>query len=202
MCKEDLTLIVAILDRSGSMEAIKEDAIGGFNSFLEQQKEVPGDCQMSIVLFDHEYNQITDYEDVQNIDPLNERTFVPRGCTALFDAVGSTIQSVGEKLDNMPEEEKPSKVLFLILTDGDENASKEYDLAQVKTLIQKQQDEWNWEFVYLAADADGFNTGLKMGLANSSSFDKNNTRGAYSCVSNAIADYRSGDYLKVDKEIN
>ncbi len=150
----DLTEIAFVLDRSGSMNAIASDAIGGFNSFLVDQQAQPGQARLTLVLFDHEYLVLQQNVDIQAAPPLDRRSYVPRGSTALLDAVGRTIDDVGARLAATPEAERPAKVIVAILTDGLENASRDYTYAKVSALIRRQQEKYSWDFLFLAANQD------------------------------------------------
>jgi len=185
--KKGLVEIVFILDRSGSMASIKNDAIGGFNSFLEEQKKVPGEANLTLVLFDHEYNLFYNGVKLQNAKPLDNSTYVPRGTTALLDAVGRTIDDVGVRLDSLPEEDRPEKVIVGILTDGFENASKDYTNTRISEMIDLQQKTYNWEFLYLGANQDAFSVAQSLNIKgiNTSNFVANSigTRSCFSDVS-------------------
>ncbi len=152
--RPDLTEIAFVLDRSGSMNAIAGDAIGGFNTFLTQQQALPGDARLTLVLFDHEYQVTHSGVEIRSVPPLDERTYVPRGMTALLDAVGRTIDDVGKRLAATPEDQRPGKVIVAILTDGMENASRDYTNAKVAAMIRHQQEKYSWEFIFLAANQD------------------------------------------------
>ena len=134
--KEGLTEIISIVDRSGSMQSILDDAIGGFNTFLAAQQRQPGEAKLSLILFDHEYQVVHQAVDIQQVEPLNQDTYVPRGSTALLDAVGKTIDAVGERLAATAESERPSQVIVSILTDGYENASQTYSKPKVAEMIK------------------------------------------------------------------
>jgi hypothetical protein len=152
--REDLTDITFVLDRSGSMESIRDDTAGGFNSFVAEQAKLPGECRISLVQFDDKYEP--NYSNVlaAHIKPLDRSTYQPRGWTALVDAVGKTIVATGERLKAMPEAQRPGKVIFVIITDGQENASHEYVLSVVQEMIQTQEKQFNWQFVFLGAGID------------------------------------------------
>jgi hypothetical protein len=165
MRKSNHTEIVCIIDRSGSMSDIKNDAIGGFNSFLESQKKLPGSASLSLALFDHEYLIPFQNRDIQSVEPLTDKTFVPRGQTALFDAVGRTINEVGARLAATPEPERPEKVLVCIVTDGEENSSRRFSRSQIREMIEHQRGKYNWEFAFLAADQDAFAEAESMGIS-------------------------------------
>jgi len=204
MAKDGLTEIICVLDRSGSMGMIIDDAIGGFNTFLEsQQKLDEGEARMTIAMFDDKYEMIYESEDINSIENFNRETYVPRGCTALNDAIGKTIMGMGEIFNKREENEKPEKVIFVILTDGEENSSKEYDLRKVKDLIQEQTDVWNWEFIFLSSDLKAFEQGASLGIHNTSRFNPTGvgTRAAYCTVADCVSAYRNGDEVKLESNI-
>ena len=159
--RTDLTDITLVVDRSGSMEAIREDAQGGVNAFIREQAGQPGEALLTLVQFD------TEYEFIHRGVPIGqapEYKLVPRGATALLDAVGRAINETGERLAKMPEEDRPGLVVFVVMTDGLENSSKEFDKAQIKKMIQHQQDEFNWHFTFLGANQDAFAEAGAMGI--------------------------------------
>ncbi|MBA2692372.1 MAG: VWA domain-containing protein [Rubrobacter sp.] len=162
--KDGLCEVVCVLDRSDSMATIREDAIGGFNAFLDSQKKHPGEARFTLVLFDHEYDLIHDGADIQNVPPLDGETYVPRGTTALLDAIGRTVDDVGRRLAETPEDERPSKVIVAILTDGLENAIRDYDNRRVSAMIHHQREKYGWEFIFLAANQDAIATARSMSI--------------------------------------
>lgn len=153
--------IAVILDRSGSMQAVKTDTEGGLAAFLETQAEAPGDTTVSLYQFDDQYEAVYENKALADVPAFKLR---PRGATALLDAVGRTITTLGEQLADKPEGERPGEVVVVILTDGHENASAEYGHRQVKALITGQQDTYGWKFVFLGADQDAFAAGASMGI--------------------------------------
>lgn len=155
---DELVEMVCIVDRSGSMDAISSDAIGGFNSFIEGQKQQPGQARFTLVLFDHEYLVVHESEDIARVPPLDATTYVPRGTTALLDAIGRTIDDVGKRLHDTPEPERPGTVIIAILTDGMENASKDYTQNRIAAMIKHQQEKYDWQFLFLAANQDAIAT--------------------------------------------
>ena len=162
--KKGYCQIACVIDRSGSMASVQNDAIGGLNTFLKEQKQLPGKCDIHMVLFDHEY--LVHYSgDIQDAQEFDATTFVPRGSTALLDAIGRTIIDVGSKLDALVEDEKPEKVIITILTDGFENVSNEFSKKSVSELIKQQQDKYQWEFVFLAADEKAIQDAHQYGFA-------------------------------------
>ena len=163
--KEGLTEIISLVDRSGSMQSILDDAIGGFNTFLAAQQRQPGEAKLSLILFDHEYQIVHQAVDIQQVKPLDRETYVPRGMTALLDAVGKTIDVVGERLAAMPENERPSQVIISILTDGHENASQDYSKGKVAEMIKHQTEMYNWAFEFQAANMDAFAAAKELSIA-------------------------------------
>ena len=163
--KEGLTEIISIVDRSGSMQSILDDAIGGFNTFLAAQQRQPGEAKLSLILFDHEYQVVHQAVDIQQVEPLNQDTYVPRGSTALLDAVGKTIDAVGERLAATAESERPSQVIVSILTDGYENASQTYSKPKVAEMIKHQTEKYSWAFEFQAANMDAFAAAKELSIA-------------------------------------
>lgn len=172
MTKANYTDIHVILDRSGSMKVIAQDTIGGFNTFVEEQQKLDvGTCTLSLHQFDDIYQ--TDYlcKNIKNVDLLTESTFV-RGWTALNDAIGRTIVEMGNRYRNMEEYERPSKVIVLIMTDGQENASEKYaDGSLIRDMIKEQTSKYNWEFVYIGANQDAIGTAHNYGIAASNALN-------------------------------
>ncbi|MCS5423030.1 MULTISPECIES: vWA domain-containing protein [Psychrilyobacter] len=152
--KKDYHEVICIIDRSGSMDEIKSDAIGGFNYFVKSQKEFEGETALSLILFNDNYNVVYDGKDIKEVPVLDEKNYIPNGRTAMLDAIGTTIDRVGERLYKTPEAERPEKVIVATLTDGLENASKEYSYQQIAVKVKLQQEMYNWEFIFLAANQD------------------------------------------------
>lgn len=193
MPKENSTLIVMVLDRSGSMEVVRNDTVGGFNTFLgEQQKNNQGDTLITLAQFDHEYELLYNAVPINEVKPLTRETYVPRGMTALLDALGRTINDVGAKLAALNEEDRPSKVIFVVITDGQENASKELNRLKIKEMIEHQTSKYSWEFVYLGANQDSFTEAANYGVSSQSTMNYANTSEgilrAYSTLSRAVSD--------------
>ncbi|MDY0017646.1 MAG: vWA domain-containing protein [Candidatus Delongbacteria bacterium] len=190
MPKKDHTQLICVLDRSGSMESVADDAIGGFNTFIEEQKKQPGTMSVTLVLFDHEYLVPFKNRDIVKVEPLNRKSYVPRGMTALLDAVGRTVNEAGSELSQMKEKDRPEKVIVCILTDGLENASKEFKIEQIKKLIEHQKEKYSWDFVFLAANQDAFEEGGSMGIdaAYTSNFvsDSKGTKDAFVFLNKAV----------------
>lgn len=164
------TEIAFILDRSGSMESMTNAAISGFNEFLKaQQATVDDDGQpipatFTLILFDHEYLAVHNRQDIQTALPLTLETYVPRGNTALLDAIGRTIDSIGNELAAIPEADRPAKVIIAILTDGEENASRLYSMSDINQRITHQTEKYQWEFMFLGANQDAIATAAQMGI--------------------------------------
>lgn len=184
--------IVFILDNSGSMMAVHYDAIGGFNSFLADQKSVPGEASMTLVLFNHRVTTLCDAVPLDGVCALTVSTYQPGGFTALLDAIGITFTKVGKRLEGL--EHKPDKVIVAILTDGQENASREYTHEQIANMIKHQQEKYSWEVVFLAANQDAFSTGKSLNIKadNTANYvaSKDGTRDAYQLMSNTIRGMR------------
>ncbi|WP_190300388.1 vWA domain-containing protein [Rufibacter hautae] len=177
------------------MTSILDDAIGGFNTFLKTQQDTPGEAVMSVVLFDNEFELVHKAKPLHDIPPFNHSTFVPRGSTALLDAVGLTIREIGVRLAALPESERPNKVLFVILTDGHENASNHYTPEQINEMITHQRNVYKWEFLFLAANQDAFTVSERLGIARGNSLNfqasSDGTQKMYRRMSNASSYYRS-----------
>lgn len=162
--KENLTELVFILDRSGSMSALTDDTIGGFNSLIESQKAEEGEAFVTTVLFDDKYELLHDHVNIKDVQPLTRKEYFARGMTALLDAIGRTINTIGERLAKTPEEERPSRVVIAITTDGFENASKEFTKKQIKDMIEHQQSKYSWVFMFLGANMDAVSEAESLGI--------------------------------------
>ena len=189
---QNYTHITMVVDRSGSMTAIKDDAEGGVNQFIEDQAGAPGRCTLTLTEFDDKYEPV--YKAVDpGIAVPNAYKLVPRGRTAMNDAIGKAIVETGEYLKHKPEDERPGLVVFVIVTDGQENSSKEYTGEQIKQMIKKQEDEFSWNFTFLAANIDAFaaGEGLGVGGARVMSFAAHNVGVAYAMAGSSVTRARS-----------
>ena len=160
-----LTEMVFILDRSGSMSHLEADTIGGYNSLIEKQKKEQGEALVTTVLFDDKYEMIHDRADIKKVKPLTDREYYARGCTALLDAIGKTVNSVGKRHKYAPDSEIPQKTMVVIITDGFENASAEFTQPQVKEMIERQKEKYGWEFLFLGANIDAVSTAKNYGIS-------------------------------------
>ena len=193
--KENLTELVFILDMSGSMSSLANDTIGGFNSMIESQKAEPGEANVTTVLFDHDYILLHDHVSIANVNPLTNKEYSPRGTTALLDAIGRTVNSVGARLASTPEEERPSRVVVAITTDGYENASREFTKAKIKEMIEHQQTKYSWVFMFLGANMDAISEAASLGIgsdfARTYSTTTDGLNSVYTSMSCAVSGVRS-----------
>lgn len=194
--------IVNIIDKSGSMYNMIDTAIDGFNSFLNEQKTVDGDAVVTTVTFSNLYNKMYDSVDVQDCALLSAANYRPGGTTALYDAIGKTISHEIDLLGNLPNEERPTKTLCVILTDGQENSSVVYKKGAIKEMIGDMKENFKWEFIFLAADENASLTAETIGISKGNSFAFSNSsdglKDAYDSVSFATSSYRSMKSTKVD----
>ncbi|HIY07612.1 MAG TPA: hypothetical protein H9844_11110 [Candidatus Evtepia faecigallinarum] len=192
--KKNLTELVFILDRSGSMQGLEGDTIGGFNAMLEKQKREPGEAFVSTVLFDDRTEVLHDRVKVGRVRPMTQKEYTVRGCTALLDAIGGAICHIGNIHKYARAEDVPEHTLFVITTDGMENASRRYSAQQVKDMIQRQKEKYGWEFLFLGANIDAVETAGRLGIAPDRAVnyhcDSQGTRLNYEVVSQAVAAVR------------
>lgn len=190
------TEIVFVLDRSGSMSGLEADTIGGFNSLIEKQKKEEGRAIVSTVLFDDRCEVLHDRMDLDNIQPLTENDYYVRGCTALLDAIGGAIHHIGNVHKYAREEDRPEKTLFIITTDGMENASRRYGYEKVKQMIERQKKRFGWEFLFLGANIDAVSVAGRFGIAPERAVrfhnDERGTELNYHVLSETIANVRCG----------
>lgn len=193
--KENLTELIMILDMSGSMYELRDDTIGGYNSLIEEQKKEDGEAFVTTVLFNHSYSVLYDRADIKDVKPLTGGEYIPSGMTAMLDAVGRAITSVGQSLAAMPEEERPSRVMVTIITDGYENSSKEYTWDAIRAMIKEQREKYSWVFTFIGADIDTMKVSGDLGIDSrlSKSYTKSadGTGSVYMSVSNAMKKVRA-----------
>ncbi|MBR2571146.1 MAG: VWA domain-containing protein [Clostridia bacterium] len=193
---QNLTELVFILDRSGSMSGLERDTIGGFNGMIEKQKKLDGDCLVSTVLFDHEQTVLHDRIDLKAVAPMTDSDYCVRGSTALLDAVGGAIHHIGNIHKYIRKEDVPSKTIFVITTDGMENASHLYSVGQVRSMIERQKAEYGWEFIFLGANIDAVESAGRIGISPACSVnyyaDPQGTACVYEGISENIANARAG----------
>ena len=190
-----MTELVFILDRSGSMSGLEKDTIGGFNSMLEKQRKEPGDAVVSTVLFDNETEVIHDRVAIADVPNLTDKEYFVRGCTALLDAVGGAIQHIGNVHKYARKEDVPEKTLFIITTDGMENASHHYTYDKVRNMIERQKERYGWEFLFLGANIDAAAEARRFGIDESMAAnyhcDEAGTALNYEVISEAITSVRA-----------
>ena len=193
MKKNSLTEVVFILDRSGSMSGLEEDTIGGFNSILQKQREEDGDANVTTILFDHEIEMLHKRVNIKEIKNITSDDYNVRGCTALLDAIGYSINFMINVAKNK-NEEKAKNVLFIITTDGYENASKEYSYEKIKKMITYQKEKYNWKFLFLGANIDAISTAKNFGIseefASNYVSDEVGTKLTYEVMNDAILECR------------
>ncbi len=206
--KNNITEIVFILDRSGSMMGLEKDTIGGFNSMIEKQKKQDGDCYVSTVLFDNVSEVLHDRVKLENIPEMTEDDYTVRGCTALIDAIGGAIHHIGNIHKYARPEDVPEHTMFVITTDGQENASHRYTSAQVKKMIERQKEKYGWEFLFIGANIDAVETAARYGIdrdrAVNYNADGKGTQIVYESVARAVCDVRASAPLRADwsRDIN
>ncbi|HPB16723.1 MAG: vWA domain-containing protein [Clostridia bacterium] len=200
--RKDLTELVFILDRSGSMSGMESDTIGGFNSLLEKQKKVDGEAIVTTVLFDDRYELLHDRIGIKGINKIGENEYFVRGSTALLDAIGRTITKIENALNHTSEDERAEKVFVVIITDGYENASREFTYPMIKELIESKKGK-NWEFIFLGANIDVAEESMRIGIARDRAVkfkvDPKGVRANYSVMSDVICKFR--DIGSIDNDL-
>ncbi len=193
--RENLTEVVFILDRSGSMSGLERDTIGGYNSLIEKQKKEEGEVYISTVLFDDKTEVLHDRVSLDKIKPMTEDDYYVRGCTALLDAVGGAIHHIGNVHKYAREEDRPAKTLFIITTDGQENSSKQYTYEKVKKMVERQKKKYGWEFLFLGANIDAIAEAGRFGIRPSCAVnyecDSEGTEVNYRALSKAVSAARA-----------
>lgn len=200
--KENLTSINVIIDASGSMQGLTKDTIGSFNTFLDEQKAVQGEAIFTLCTFNTDYSLLHDCAVLAGVPSLDPKSYRPNGGTALLDAMGVTMTTVGQKLAAMPETDRPSKVIFLIITDGEENSSTKYTLDQIQSMVAHQREKYSWEFVFMGANIDAISAGtsLSVSASNTLNYDSTSagTKGLYHTASASLRSYRLQSLPQVD----
>ena len=192
--KNGITEMVFIIDRSGSMAGMEEDTVGGFNSMIEKQKKLDGKCYVSTVLFSNSSSVLHDRVDIQTVQPMTEREYNVGGGTALLDAIGGAIHHIGNIHKYARKEDVPEHTIFVITTDGMENASHEYDSTRVKNMIRRQEERYGWEFLFVAANIDAVETARHIGIRRERAANyrqtKEGTQNLYEAVEVAMCSMR------------
>ena len=194
MIKNGITELVFILDRSGSMSGLENDTIGGFNAMIEKQKKQDGECYVSTVLFDNVSEVLHDRVKLKDIKPMTDKEYTVRGCTALIDAIGGAIHHIGNIHKYARNEDVPEHTIFVITTDGMENASHKYSSHKVKQMIERQKEQYCWEFLFIGANIDAVETAAQYGISKDRAVNYNadevGTKILYETVSKAVCDVR------------
>ena len=192
--RKGLTEVVFILDRSGSMSGLEADTIGGFNSMIDKQKQEEGEAYISTVLFDDRAEVLYDRVEVSKIEPMTDKQYFVRGCTALLDAVGGAIKHIGNIHKYAREEDRPEKTIFIITTDGMENSSCHYNYNKVKRMVKRQQEQYGWQFLFLGANIDSVKVGKSFGIGANRAInyncDRKGTSLNYQVLSKTISEFR------------
>lgn len=200
---KDCCEIVVLMDKSGSMADTANDAIGGFNTFLKYQQDLPGEAKLTLVLFDTIYRTLYESTPIKEVKPLTNKEYFASGMTALLDAFGNTVTNLGNRLENLPESERPNKVIVCVVTDGEENSSHEYKKDQIKSMAEHQRSKYNWEFVYLGANQDAFAEGNSFGIYNTTNYvgTKGGTYAVYSSsLNNSVRSFRNTGKVDINDD--
>ncbi len=200
--KNNITEMVFILDRSGSMHGLEKDTIGGFNSMIEQQKSLDGECFVSTVLFDDESKVLHDRVKLSRVPLMTEKDYYVKGCTALLDAVGGAIHHIGNIHKYARPEDVPERTIFVITTDGMENASRKYAAHTVKKMIEKQKEKYGWEFLFIGANIDAVSEARKIGISDNRAVNYTpssaGTANLYEAVEKTVRNYRQCSCINED----
>lgn len=192
--KKGFTELVFILDKSGSMGGLETDTIGGYNSMLAKQQALEGDCIITTVLFDNHYELLHDRLNLKAVSPLTDREYQVSGSTALLDAIGKTIHKIGNAQKHTAQDYRADKVMFVIITDGEENSSREYSVGNIKALIKHQKKHYGWEFIFLGANIDAVQTASSFGIHPDRAVDylgdSEGTTLNYTAMSQTVATFR------------
>lgn len=200
--KNNITELVFILDRSGSMAGLESDTIGGFNSMIEKQKKQDGDCYVSTLLFSDESEVLHDRVKLENVPLMTDKDYTACGCTALIDAIGGAIHHIENIHKYARDEDVPKHTMFVITTDGQENASHRYTSAQVKKMVERQKDKYGWEFLFIGANIDAVETAARYGISRDRAVNYNadgeGTKILYESVTKAVCNVRASAHLSSD----
>ena len=208
MTKNNITELVFILDRSGSMAGLESDTIGGFNAMIEKQRKVDGECYVSTILFDNVSEVLHDRVKLEDIKPMTDDDYTVRGCTALIDAIGGAIKHINNIHKYARKEDIPQHTMFVITTDGMENASRKYTSKKVKQMIERQKERYGWEFLFIGANIDAVETARNFGISEDRAVnynaDQQGTQILYNSVAKAVCAVRGNQKLSSSwcKEIN
>lgn len=199
--KKDLTELVFILDKSGSMAGLEGDTIGGYNSMLKKQQSAEGEAVVTTVIFNHDYELLHDRINIKGISPITEEDYEVSGTTALFDAIGFSIQKIANVQKKTKEDERAEKVLFVITTDGMENSSKEYNATKIKNMIEHHKEQDGWQFIFLGANIDAVTTAANFGISEDYAVDyhadEKGTQLNYEVLNEAVTNFRKES--KIDR---
>lgn len=200
--KKGLTELVFILDRSGSMSGLESDTIGGYNALLQKQKKEVGEAVITTVLFDDKYELLHDRINLRGIDSITDKEYFVRGSTALLDAVGKTISKIGNAQKHTAEDERAEHVMFIITTDGMENASREFNYEKIRQMIEHQKSKYGWEFIFLGANIDAIDTAERFGIskdrATNYNADSEGTLLNYEVISETVSCIRASRAISED----
>lgn len=200
--KTNVTELVFILDKSGSMSGLESDTIGGYNAMLKKQQKEPGEAIVTTVLFDDNYELLHDRNNIKGLRPITEKEYFVGGCTALLDAIGKTIHKIANAQRHIQKEQRPDKVMFVITTDGMENASREYTYEKIKEMVEWHKEKYGWEFIFLGANIDAIATAARFGIsadrAANYHADSEGTRLNFEAVNDAVSEIRACLPLRED----
>jgi len=203
--ENDVIELVCVIDRSGSMSSLQKEAIEGFNDLIDEQRKLSGDAFVTLVLFDDEYDMRYEGKSINDVEPLTAKTFVPRGYTALLDSIGKTVGKVKERIFAMDESDQPGKVLFCIITDGQENHSQEFKKDAITKIIADCKDEYTWDFIFLSADmeavGDARSYGVLAGMSVGVDYSSGGMKKAFAVTNLSASAYRSATKSEIKSGI-